>query len=225
MTSAHIQNKSEKSPVESKLAANLSALLSQHHVSIDTVAKQLNMPPMTLRRLATGNTINPRILTLQLIADYFDVSIDSLLNGRYEHGVCKPGQSSVCFVPLVNWETAQTIQNINELDLNTWKTWQPVSLGQQSIGEHCFALPSRPSMGPRFPQGTVFIIDADEKPVDGDIVLARIKSSNEITLRELIVDPPEWQLHSMTPGISSLHYTDDTISIIGVNVITLFYNR
>ncbi len=208
-----------------KIADNLKALFEQHKVDISEVANALGLPVMTVRRLLVGETTDPRISTLKLIANHFDVSVDTLIEGDYA-AIESVSKSKPYFVPILDWGTAEKINNIEELNLNHWKKWQPVSLSDQDvISKKAFALESRPSMYPRFPQGSIFIIDPETAPRDGDIVLIKIKSNNELTMRELVIDPPEWHLQPIVPGSNGLQYLEKNHKIVGVNLMTLLYNR
>ena len=130
------------------------------------------------------------------------------------------------YVPILQWETVKQINSINNLDLKKWKEWQVISLEEyNAISKNAFALESRPFMYPRFPQGAIFIIDPNTTPSDGDIVLIKIKEKNELTLRDLIIDPPEWQLHPVVSGSAALQYSTQHHEIMGVNLLTMLYNR
>jgi len=87
-----------------------------------------------------------------------------------------------------------------------------------------YALESRPSMYPRFPKGTIFIIDPQIQPTDGDIVLVKIKLNSEYTLRELFVDPPHWILAPLIIDSESINFDQKSHEIVGVNLITMLYN-
>ncbi|MGD9152829.1 MAG: helix-turn-helix domain-containing protein [Gammaproteobacteria bacterium] len=209
-----------------EIAKNLSNLLKSHNLNVNQLAQELGIPMMTIRRLALGKTVNPRIATLKLIADYFNITVDSLLEWNNQE-IIKNSQKAVPrFVPILTWETIKKIKTIKDLNLTNWKEWQPVSLGNKSaISTDAFALESKPSMYPRFPQETLFIIDPNIHPADGDIVLVKIKDSNEVTLRELTIDPPERLLHPLTAGSAVLSYSDKLHETIGVNTLTMLYNK
>src|SRR5205823_2748749 len=99
------------------------------------------------------------------------------------------------------------VNSIIDIDLKAWKDWRPISLGNNlSLSSKAFALESRPSMQPRFPLGTMFIIDSKEKPTDGDIILVKMTNDGELSLRELIIDSPRWQLQPVITGSDTLFY-------------------
>ena len=204
----------------------LSDLLRKNNLSSNQLANILGMPPMTIRRLLSGETEDPRLSTLKIISDYFGVSIDVLAGDNSQKLLMPSKKVASYLVPRINWDCLSTIKNINEVDFNTFNEWQSVSLNEQdTISKSTFALESKPSMYPRFPSGSIFIIDPKIIPTDGDIVLIKIKSSNSVTLRELVIDPPVWQLLGLTTNSKPLDYHESEHEIVGVNVLTLLYSN
>lgn len=209
-----------------KLAKNLCMLIAEHNVTESEVAQSLNIPVMTIRRLTSGETTDPRISTLKLIADYFKVSVDALIKDNNPKTIGLLSNNTPQFVPILDWEVATKANPIKDLDLKTWKEWQPIALGHQTpLSENAFALKSRPSMQPRFPIGTLFIIDPNEIPTDGDIILVRMKADDDLSLRELIIDSPRWQLQPIIVGSETLFYDTTQHSIAGVVVMTMLHAR
>ena len=210
------------------LAENLRLLLSQHNLNAHQLAQILGIPMMTIRRLLSGETTDPRISTLFLLANYFSLPIDSLIKKRHEFAsTAFYNKATTYHVPLLDWDTASRMTSAAELDLTEWKEWQSISLGDKNaISKHAFALESRPSMSPRFPRGTLFIFDDKLEPKDGDIVLIRLIKNNQLTLRELMIDPPEWQLHPIVAGSShTLLFSSSEHQMIGVSILALLFNR
>jgi len=207
------------------LSENLTKLIEVHNTSVSALAAKLGLPFLTIRRLITGDTTDPRISTLRLIADYFGVTVDSLIN----HGQGTPTlatQNSPKFVPVLDWQTAQDMKSISDINLTEWKTWQPLFVGKEySLSEKLFALESRHSMQPRFPRGTLFIIDQKASTADGDIVLIRLKESGGITMRELIIDAPQWRLLPLSQGTQETIYNSNQHEIIGTVVLTMLYAK
>jgi transcriptional regulator with XRE-family HTH domain len=64
---------------------------------------------MTIRRLLSGETTDPRISTLKLIADYFGVSIDSLIEKGNLAASSNFGKARPLFVPKLNWGSLPTL--------------------------------------------------------------------------------------------------------------------
>lgn len=210
-----------------RIARNLSVLIKNSGLPLTDLAEQLNLPVMTIRRLMSGSTSNPTISTLKLFADKFNVTIDALLDGDIENQKDDNNKSNFkpMFVPVLDWTTAERINNIRELNLDSWTEWQPLSLGQDKISELSFALKSRPSMYPRYSSGTIFIIDPNIEASDGDTILLRIKTNSELTLRSLTIDPPDWDLHSIIADSKSFKFSKSDHEIIGVVMVTLLFNK
>lgn len=207
------------------LAHNLRALLKQRDFSESEVAEKLDLPVMTIRRIVSGETTDPRISTLKLIADFFEVTIDSLIDTASKAAPLT-NKNQPLFIPILDWTTATIMRSIKDINLHLWKDWHPVILGDQySLDSGVFALKTRPSMQPRFPVGTLLIIDPNETPTDGDIVLVKLKKEKELSLRELVIDPPKWQLQPIIPGSEILFYEKSQHKIVGVVILTMLFAR
>ena len=207
------------------IAENLSALLQQHHLNANQLAQRIGIPMMTVRRLLSGETADPRISTLKIIADYFNISVDLLIGDAPKNILVSSKQMRSYLIPKFNWDILSKLNNVAELGLDDWEDWQSISLNNNDlISKKTFALESRPSMYPRFPKGTIFIIDPGTTPTDGDIVLIKLKENNEFTLRELIVDPPYWRLSPLVTDSNTINFSNDEHEIIGVSLLTMLYN-
>lgn len=210
-----------------KLAENLRTLLDSRNLNPNQLGQVLGIPTMTIRRILSGETTDPRISTVKTISDFFNISVDKMIDEDATTLFSKSlDVSKPVFVPILDWKSAgESNSNVN-MDLTNWKEWQPLSLAEgDTIGRKAFALESRPTMYPRFPQGSILIIDPDLVPKDGDIVLIKLKKDNELTLRELKIDPPQWQLHSLVLDSNDLIFDENEHVIVGVNLLTLLYNR
>jgi len=209
-----------------KLAENLQILLTENNVTETQIAQSLNVPVMTIRRIVSGETSDPRISTLNLIASYFNVSIDALIQNNSIKTLARMQKNIPKFVPIFDWSTVTNAASISAIDISAWNDWYPIILGcDLSLGPDAFAIESRPSMQPRFPIGTIFIIDPNEQPRDGDIAIIKMKSNNELSLREVIIDSPRWQLLPIITGSDMLFYDNNQHHIIGIVVLTLFQSR
>ena len=204
------------------LSINLSKLLASHQISENDLAKNLNIPYNTIKRILTGVTSDPRISTLEQIAEYFGVKLDYLLNKDSS----TQSDNDTIAVPILTWDMLSLPEFISEFDRAHWRKWIPVARleNKKELG-HLFALESTKSMYPRFPFGTTFIIDSNEQPIDGDLILIRFKSDNSISLRELIIDAPHWQLNAIVSGSKTILFNHTEHSILGIAILTLIQTR
>ncbi|WP_367608286.1 helix-turn-helix domain-containing protein [Legionella sp. W05-934-2] len=201
------------------LAKNLKRLLHENSINESILAKTLNIPYNTVKRLTSGITTDPRISTLQLIAQYFELSVDQLL-GNLDTGNTQKVATSV---PLFDWSDISNPDFFSNLNLDTWSNWYPIPpISQSSFKSKAYAIKSRPSMQPRFPLGTVLVVDPEADYFDGDIVLVRIKDQVDISVREIVIDPPTHQLLSIVKNSSTLMFDKTQHEIIGVIMLTMF---
>jgi len=61
------------------LAVILTRLIASHGLTSAELARRTGIAQPVIYRLMSGETINPQVLTLKPIADYFKISIDQLL--------------------------------------------------------------------------------------------------------------------------------------------------
>ncbi len=207
------------------LSANILGLMKKSSITESELAAALNIPYNTVKRLVTGVTTDPKLSTLQLIADYFKVGIDALLRNPDDtrgFGV----KTSPVSVPILSWETLNNPDFLDSLDFNQWTDWQPVALSlEDNISSNSYAIKSTKSMALRFPLGTVFIVEPNEKPIDGDLILIRLKDSGEVALKDLIIDPPAWHLQPILPNSDNIRFNEDLHEVIGVVILTIFNSR
>lgn len=203
------------------LAQNLLLLIQKKNITPNQLAQALNIPLMTIRRLLSQETEDPRISTLKAIADFFAVPIDFLV---YDHTHLKTmlDQHVKSYrVPKLSW---QDLTRIHTLSADEIHTFESVFISQR-ISAKAFALTSKPSMHPRFTKGTIFIIDPETTAHDGDIVLVHFKKNDDYSLKALLVDPPFMQLNSLSIDSTHLAFDDNAHEIIGVVLMTLLYHE
>jgi transcriptional regulator with XRE-family HTH domain len=220
------KNSLKETHSQKSIADNLSGLLEINNLNSNQLANLLGIPMMTVRRLLSGETEDPRISTLKIISDYFGVSVDVLVGNNSQNLLMPSKKVASYLVPKISWDSLSTSKNIREIDFKTLTEWQSISLNEQdTISKSTFALESKPSMYPRFPNGSIFIIDPEVMPADGDIVLVKIKLNNNVTLRELVIDPPVWQLLALTANSKPIDFQESEHEIVGVNILTLLYSN
>ncbi len=205
------------------LADNLLNLMEKAKVTDSDLARALDLPYNTIKRITSGETTDPKLSTLSMIADYFQIGIDALL-----HGGSMPFAKAErpISVPILSWEDISMASFPENIHLAQWQNWVPVATsGSLQLSENAYAIKSKKFMEPRFPSGTTFIIDPNEKPHDGDIVLVKILETNEVTMRELEIDPPLWQLHSVNSSSQPIQFDNKKYRIMGVSMLTILQSR
>lgn len=206
------------------LSINLSALMKHNNISESDLARALNVPYNTIHRLVNGHTTDPRLSTLKLIATYFNVGLDTLLTSN--ENKIPESHDNLRAVPIISWGQVTDNTLLNSIKNKNWNHWLPIPLASlDNLSLNAYALESRPSMQPRFPIGTFFIIDPKCAPIDGDLVLVNIKANNAVSLRELMIDPPITKLLPLIQNSEALSFNEIEHEIIGVIVLTMHHLR
>lgn len=197
------------------LGNNIKKLMGREGIVSETdLGNRVGLPQATINRLVAGDTKDPRISTLELLANYFKVSLNQLL-GKDPLSDNHLSQDVFTSIPVISWHDAVKGNTyIKSLTPDTWDKWISVDTKEE---EHCFALCSKPSMEPRFPRNTLFIVNPDLKAQDGDLVVVYFErpDSDEATLREL-GDDGEKILKSITPDATSTSM--ENCKILGIVV-------
>lgn len=166
------------------LATNLVRFSRSQNIHEAELSRQTNIPQPTLHKLLTGKTTDPRISTMQILANYFSVTIDALFSDtplKDNRGAPK-GKP----IPIISWSDCINFQNfIKKLTPLNWSQWVLID---DYLHNEIYALKSRASTDAHFPHGTTFIVDTKTTPKDGDFVIALYKDARECTLRELAID-------------------------------------
>ena len=76
-------------------------------------------------------------------------------------------------------------------------------------------------MEPRFPRGTILIVDTQTKPTDGDFVIVHYATTKEATMRELSIDGPHQLLLPLNQNSVS-DKLDKSIRIVGTVIQSRF---
>lgn len=167
-----------------KLILNLQNFIAKEKTHEAELSRQTGIPQPTLHKILTGKTTDPRISTLQTLANYFNASLGDLYSDHLlqrNDNVLK-GKS----IPIISWiECIKFRETIKNILSNHWEQWVVVS---DNNNEQMFALKSKASIEPRFPRGTIFIVDPETRPIDGDLVVVHYSETKEATMRELSID-------------------------------------
>lgn len=200
------------------LASNLSDLMRKHGLSESELARALDIPYNTIRRITSRFTTDPRMSTLKLIANYFNIGLDALISQDLSMTANTPTRMvPPRSVPIFTWDIISQQNFLNTVELKHWEQWQPIALAPtEDLSSQAYALESKHSMQPRFSPGTIFIVDPEKNPIDEDLVLVKIKETGAVSLRSLIIDPPTWQLLPVIENSSAIEYCDKEHEIIGI---------
>lgn len=199
------------------LALTLKKLMHNAHLTEAELSRRTSLPQATLHKIITGKTPDPRISTLKVLADFFQVSLEDLLEG-VSNSQGKNRVHSTKSIPIISWsDCLKGTAYFRSLSANNWQQW----IVADATANHSFALISKPSMAARFSKETILIVDPDLEPIDGDLVIIYYNGTPEATIREILADGPTRLLLPITPGPLP-EPLDNNKKIVGVVIQSRF---
>lgn len=203
-------------PPTDALTDNLRKLMHERSISEAELARQTGIPQPTLHKILSGKTGDPRSSTLKSLADFFGISIDGLITGT--HTQTHNGNNTQS-IPVIDWNDTVNLDScLSRINPANWSNW----VVSEHVSNKAFALTSKPSLEPKFPKGSILILDPETAPEDGDLVLAYFKDSNSTSIRELSIDGPIRELTTICKPKNISTPCDQNIVILGVVIKAVF---
>lgn len=171
-------------------------LLEIHQITVAELARRVNLPQPTIQRIAAGIYKNPRISTLQPIADYFGITVNQLRGFESIPSLCI--KKSIQSIPLI--PTAQ---------VNLWpvveKNITQYLICDNNLGEKSFAMfmPDS-SMEPLIPKGSTLLVDPSRTPHHGSYIVVKLQNYPEVIVRQLITDATNNFIKPLSPELNQL---------------------
>lgn len=128
-------------------------------------------------------------------------------------------------VPLISWVQAgnwgEIVDNFEPGDAEEWvnstKEVTAASFALTVVGDSMV----NPSGYKSISEGYRVIVDPNERPENGDIVVARLEPDMEATLKRLVMDGPNRYLRPLNPDYKTIEI-DENCTIVGVAVEVVF---
>lgn len=176
-------------------------------ISEGELSRRTGVPQPTIHRILSGLTPNPRIESIEPLAEFFNISTDQML-GRVPLSKDRIPGSFVAtletkkIVPLLDWkEIAAWPEIINNYNFKTGREWFSSESG---IKGAAFALKIVNQLYlPEFRNGTVIIVDYSRAPKEGDFVIGLLENKTAIVGRYTIT---KTELKSMSCLYSDAEY-------------------
>ena len=160
-------------------------LMDNANMSEADLCRGVNLPQTTINRLLSGQTEDPRISTLALIARFFDISIEQLIGAEklVLSEAWKQAKGSI--VPIISWnhvsqwlvsnstkdeEQVQWAKTEKTLEKNSFGLQAP-AIYEQVLGRNCLLIMNRTS---------------DISQLNGDVVL--VGKGEHLSLQQVIVE-------------------------------------
>lgn len=197
------------------LVHNIKRLMAAKGLNEATLAKRTSIPQPTLHKILSGKTADPRASTLKLISEFFNISLDAIIYTppHEQFDLATNGaKRQTKHIPVISWQQCVDATDfLATLTPSNWEHWQTATVRSEQV----VSLISKNSMEPKFPKGTLLLVDLDAKPIDGDLVVVHYPNTDETTLRQLSLDGPVKRLQALSREQDS-DVLDDQTRIMGV---------
>ncbi len=214
---------STKNPIEN-LRKILIQLMDECDIDSMRLSRNTGVPISTINRLRSGtSTNNPTLSTLIPLAEFFSITVSQLIGDEpfsqnRTTGAHKPDKIAWKMIDHLTWEQAsqwpekkpepgEDMHNAVSTDL--------------TVSDIAFALTMEgDSMSPRFPEGTILIIDPEQKSQNRDFILMLLKGQNKPLFKQLLIDGDEQYIKSLNPDFAEIKKIaqKDGSKIIGVMI-------
>ncbi|GEM_PF-1913024 len=167
------------------LSTNLNNLLHNENISENELARRTGVAQQIINRILSGENKNPKISTLNPLANYFGVSISQLIGDEGQEDKTKLDVQLMSWqqIPIINLKSLEE-QPLNDLLLQDnekllvdIKPFRTQIFATKMVGD---------SMDPKFPDGTILIFDINKKPSTGDFALLK-SSNNKVEFRQIFI--------------------------------------
>lgn len=222
-----VENTAEANLPKDVLAMNLSKLMRESHIKPKELSHHLNISTSTINSILYSQSSNPRLSTLESLADYFSVSIDQLtgkmpLNLDRPSGTFNPDIIHVKKIPLLNLNEVKLWidDGIGNDQINAGQT----VVTQENVSEKAFAVNMiGESMKPRFHEGNILIMEPAIAPKNQDIVLVLFDKQEVPIFRQIFFDGNDTFFKPLNPEFGHMILSKDH-KILGV-MVSAYINR
>ena len=216
------RKRKKKALGENKLPKVMKQLMHVANITEAKLARALDMPQGTVNRLLLGFSEDPRIATVQPIADFFGVSMEQLIGkeplylGKHlEQDTDEDGgfRYKTTSLPILEWEHVQDWVNLQE------KLLEKIELDwittERHVTEGSYALLSKPFLNTIIPANTPFVVDRHRKGTHGQLAII-LNENGVATARRIYEDGDKRYLAPLCCHLPA--ETAEKHSIVGVVV-------
>ena len=173
----------------SSMSKILKGLMAELGINESELARRTGIGQPVVHRICSGETDNPKVATLSPIANFFAISISQLigdepLSPERIPGTFNPDAQGWRQIPLLAWNQVLHWQKNNEklAPLPTIST-------DIELGQHAYAVSTRDTtMEPRFPEGTILLIDPNLKPNSLDFAIVHVEGYDLPNFKQVLID-------------------------------------
>ena len=202
------------------ISDSLRSLMDELKMTEAKLARSTGIPQPTLHRILSGATRSPRGDALSKLANFFSVTISQLMGldplpTNRLPGMHNPHVRTWQSIPLVTLDEVASVSPQAEADLTgqKWAHWTTTDVQTTTL---TFAINvNNDSLNPRFPSGTVLVIEPDLTPEDRDFLVIKTAGARMATVKQLLLDGQDHYLKPLNPDFQTIMMNTDH-HIVGV---------
>ncbi|MDQ8039052.1 MAG: S24 family peptidase [Rickettsiella sp.] len=167
----------------------LKGLMAELGINESELARRTGIGQPVVHRICSGETDNPKVATLSPIANFFAISISQLIGDEplptdRIAGTFNPEAQGWRQIPLLEWEQVLSWPNLSQKSAPL-----PAISTDIELSQHAYALAVRDTtMEPRFPEGTVLIVDPNLKPNNLDFAIIHVEGHDLPNFKQILID-------------------------------------
>jgi len=206
--SSEINEKNTEEADVAMLGNNLCTLMKKFNVDSSELSKKTGIALTTLNSLKRGIG-NPTLSTLNLLAEFFNVSIGQLTENNLS--ILTKDTRIIYDIPLLNFDELLNFLNNQNKYNNTISTqldsWQPNKYYAIKINNN--------AMSPVFEKGSIFVIAQNINIHDGDIALVQF-DGHQPCFRRIFIEGKSYFFKPISEMIGNSLIKDNNCAIHGI---------
>ncbi len=201
------------------IGANITFLIKRSGVSIHQISKHTGISSPTIKRIITGEDGNPTLHSLEAIANYFNITLATLIGTSLEEHAQLPRslqRTAWTLVPLIAHEEVLYWPQNKAAILNNALT-KSVSTDSE-ISDDAYAMTAiGSSMEPAIPEKATLIVDPQGAQCNLCFVVVVRKDAELPQIKQLLLDGPDKYLKTFhTNQHAMILLKPDMYKIVGV---------
>ena len=180
------------------LAKNLEKLIADHGLNTLELSRRTGVGQPVIYRIMTGETDNPKIGTVCILADYFGITVNQLVREApmpmktSEHAKPETAQG----IPLLTWEDI-----MNWLGRKNKPSGYTIPAADLMPTDHMYAVKLYDdSMEPVFARNTILIIEGEKMPKNSSYAIVKQRGQDRPIFRQILIEGDRHYLRPLHPS-------------------------
>lgn len=205
----------------SELCNTLKAMMELVDITVTELARQTGVGQPVIHRMASGETDNPKVGSLSPIAKFFNINISQLIGDEplpegMLNGNHNPYYRHWSKIPLLSWQQATVWpEQFTPTEIQSYISTEA------NITTNAFAVNVEDNtMHPRYPQGTVLIMEPTLQAQDKDFALVHVDGEDKAQFKQVLFDGTDLYLKPLNADFE-VKKVENNYKILGVMVQSL----